>query len=106
MRAADSLATATGNLRRLRDGTGYDAGAHRLLYLVTQDICFSIRFRGDSTGWNGRPGTSHLSVDFVKTGGTPFNGGQKRTPAEKAQLAAAIRTVETAFLEPLRSALR
>ena len=106
MRATDSLATPTGNLRRLRDGTGYDAGHHRKLYLVTQDIHFSVRFRGDSTGWNGRPETSDLSLDYVKADGTPFNGGVKRTPAEKAQLAAAIRTVETVFMEPLRSALR
>ena len=105
LRATDSMATATGNLRRLRDGTGYDTGPHRLLYLVTQDIRFSVRFRGDSTGWNGRPGTSHLSVDFVSAGGA-FNGGVKRTPAEKARLAAALRTVETAFVEPLRRALR
>lgn len=106
LRATDSLATATGNLRRLRDGTGYDAGPHRQLYLVSQDIHFSVRFRGDSTGWNERPGTTHLSVDFVEAGGTPFNGGVKRTPAEKAQLAAAIRALETAFVEPLRRALR
>ena len=106
LRATDSLATATGNLRRLRDGTGYDAGPHRILHLVTQDIRFSIRFRGDSTGWNGRPGTSHLSVNFVSAEGTPFNGGVKRTPAEKARVAAALRMVETAFVEPLRRALR
>ena len=106
LRATDSLATPTSNLRRERNGTGYDAGPHRLLYLVTQDIRFSVRFRGDSTGWNGRPGTSQLSVDFVEADGTPFNGGVKRTPAESAQLAAALRTVETAFVEPLRRAMR
>lgn len=106
LRATDSLATHTGNLRRVRDGTGYDAGHHRLLYLVTQDIHFGVRFRGDSTGWNGRSGTSHLSVDFVEMGGTPFNGGVKKTPTDKAQLAAAILTLETAFVEPLRRALR
>ena len=106
LRATDSLATPAGNLQRLRDGTGYDAGPHRKLYLVTQDVRFSVRFRGDSTGWNGRPGTSQLSVDFVEAAGTPFNGGVKRTPAQKAQLAAAIRTVETAFVEPLRRVLR
>ena len=105
MRATDSLATPTGNLRRLRDITGNDASAYRQLYLVTQDIRFWVRFRGDSTGWNGRPGTSDLSVDFVEAGGTSFNGGVKRTPAEKAQLAAALSTLETAFVEPLQHAL-
>ena len=106
LRVTDSLATPAGNLRRLRDGTGYDAGPHRKLYLVTQDIHFSVRFRGDSTGWNGRPGASRLSVDFVEAGRIPFNGRAKRTPAEKVQRAAAIRTLETAFVEPLRHALR
>ena len=106
LRATDSLVTPTGNLRRLRDGSGYDAGSHRKLYLVTQDIHFSVRFRGDSTDWNDRPGTSQLSVNFVEAGGASFNGGVKRTPAEKAQLAAAIRTLETAFVEPLRRAMR
>ena len=106
LRATDSLATPTGNLRRLRDITGNDASAYRQLYLVTQNIRFWVRFRGDSTGWNGRPRTSDLSVDFVEAGGTPFNGGVKRTPAEKVQLAAALRTLETAFVEPLQRALR
>ena len=106
LRATDSLAHPNSNLRRVRNGSGYDAGRYRMLYLVTQDIYFDVHFRGDSTGWNGRPETSDLSLDYVKADGTPFNGGVKRTPAEKAQLAAAIRTVETVFMEPLRSALR
>lgn len=106
LRATDSLAYPNGNLRWVRNGSGYDAGRYRMLYLVTQDIYFDVHFRGDSTSWNRRSETSDLSLDYIKADGTPFNGGVKRTPAEKAQLAAAIRTVEIVFVEPLRSALR
>jgi len=105
LKVTDSLAQLNGNLRRIRDGTGYDAGQRRKLYLPDHDVTFSVQFVGDSS--NGRGGKVHrLYLEFVQAGATPFNGGAKRTPAENAQLAAALRTVETAFVEPLRRALR